>query len=208
MLNKKKCNSCKERINSNYEFCPHCGNPIKNSRKEWGLLGKDDVSEDNDSPNFLGGLGGNFIGKMIGNAMNMIEREMKKGIKEFENPRSRVKLIINGKEIDMNNRKKVKNQKVIKDLSKEKLEKFATLPKQEAKTSIRRLSDKLICEIELPGVKSIEDISVINLESSIEIKALAKDKVYIKRIPMKLPIINYSLTKGKLILELLEQNCD
>ena len=57
----------------------------------------------------------------------------------------------------------------------------------------------------MPGVKSIKDVSVIQLENSIEIKALAKNKVFYKIIPINLPIKNYNFAKQKLVLELDEK---
>jgi len=80
--------------------------------------------------------------------------------------------------------------------------KFAGLPKKEPETNIRRLSNKVIYEVNLPGVKSVKDVSIAQFENSIEIKALAKDKVFSKIIPINLPIRNYNLSKGKLTLEL------
>jgi len=59
-----------------------------------------------------------------------------------------------------------------------------------------------VYEIKMPGVKSPEDISIIQLENSIEIKALANKKVFYKIIPINLPIRNYNLSKGILTLEL------
>ena len=88
------------------------------------------------------------------------------------------------------------------NLSQEKLQKIASLPKEEPLTNIRRFSNKVIYEIDMPGVNSIKDVSVIRLENSIEIKAFSKNKVYFKRIPINLPITNYGLSKGRLVLEL------
>ena len=64
------------------------------------------------------------------------------------------------------------------------------------------MSNKVIYEIELPGVKSTEDVSIIKLENSIEIKAVTKDKSYFKLLPIKLPISGYKVADEKLILEL------
>jgi len=86
--------------------------------------------------------------------------------------------------------------------TKEKIKKFTSLKREEPKTNIRRLSDKMIYEIEMPGVKSLEDVSIIRLENSIEIKAISKSKAYSKIIPLNLPITNYDLSEGKLVLEL------
>ncbi len=86
--------------------------------------------------------------------------------------------------------------------TKEKIKKFANLKKEEPKTEIRRLSNKVIYEIEMPGVKTMEDVSILKLESGIEIKAVSKEKAYIKTIQINLPIEKYNLSEGKLILEL------
>ncbi len=97
--------------------------------------------------------------------------------------------------------------KKIKDLPQTSPKKFAGLPKKEPETNIRRLSNKIVYEIKMPDVKSIEDVSITQLESSIEIKALATPKrkkkyVYSKIIPVNLPIKKYNLLKEKLVLEL------
>ncbi len=86
--------------------------------------------------------------------------------------------------------------------TKERIKKFTSLKKEEPQTNIRRLSNKVIYELEMPGVKSIDDISIIKLENSIEIKAVSKNKAYVKIIPINLPITDYGLSEGKLILEL------
>lgn len=125
--------------------------------------------------------------------------------------RTNVRLMINGREIPINN---IESEQIIEkparkkiekipsaNFSKDKLKKLSSLPKQEPTTNIRRLSNKVIYEMDMPKVDSIEDISIINLENNIEIKALAEDRVFFKIIP-RLPITNYGLEKGKLILEL------
>ena len=122
-------------------------------------------------------------------------------------------LIINGKRINPQNisvkRISPKKQTEIPKtqieypvFSKQQKEKFSKLLREEPLTSIRRLSDKIIYEIELPKVNSIKDISINKLEQSTEIRALAKNKAYFKILQISLPIINYFLEKEKLILEL------
>lgn len=87
-------------------------------------------------------------------------------------------------------------------LSKKELENLSKLPRKEPETKVRRLTNKIIYEINLPGVKSLKDIIVNKLENSIEIKAISKDRAYFKLIPISLPIKRYYLTEGVLILEL------
>lgn len=91
------------------------------------------------------------------------------------------------------------------EISEEKRKKLASLPRQEAESKVRRLSGKVIYEIDLPEVKSIGDVVVNQLENSIEVKAFSKDKAYFKFLPVNLPLVDYKLSKGKLILELGEK---
>ena len=210
----KKCRNCGERIRDNNRFCPNCGIPLKkNNPEEWGMLGREDLEEEDFfSDSFFRGFGGNMFNKMLGSAMKMLENEMKKEMERSSpQPRTNIRLMINGKEIDLNQAKKHAEAKKTKksnaeNFSKENLKKFSELPRKEPKTNIRRLSDRVIYEIEMPGVKSIKDVSVNQLENSIEIKAVAKDNSYFKLIPINLPVLDYELSEEKLVLELEAKN--
>ncbi|MCK5149624.1 hypothetical protein KAJ87_01715 [Candidatus Pacearchaeota archaeon] len=212
MFKKNTCGKCGKKISDSYEFCPHCGNSQGNNSENWGLLGKDDNNSktDNFSGNIFGGMGGNFLGKMINNAMKMIEKEMQREMNQQKNmqPRTNMRLMINGKEINLNQNsnnkiKQIKLKEISqKDLPQNNLKNFSKLQREEPLTNIRRFSEKVIYEINIPGVNSLGDISITKLESSIEIKALAKTKAYSKIIPLTLPITDYNLSKGKLTLEL------
>lgn len=90
-------------------------------------------------------------------------------------------------------------------LTEDEKERYSKLPRKEPVTKVRRFSDKIVYEISLPGLKNKEDIIINKLQNSIEIKALAKDKVYFKLIPISLPVKNYKVEKEKLILELKSQ---
>lgn len=100
---------------------------------------------------------------------------------------------------------KDRKTKIKQPISEEKAKELAKLPRQEAESKVRRLSGKVIYEIELPGVKNIKDVIVNQLENSIEVKAFAKDKAYFKFLPVSLPLLNYKLEDNKLILELGEK---
>ena len=213
MFGKRECKSCGERINSKYNFCPHCGNVSgkKAKREDFGMLGQDDFMNDfsNMQNSIFGGMNAGVMGKMLENAMKMLEKEMRKemGGKNIGNEKN-YELFINGKKINLNlsptgNAKKQKNQNMAElQLPKGDLKDFSSLSKKEPKTDVRRFSDKVVYEVNMPGVKSESDISINNLENSIEIKAIAKGKAYKKVIPVSLPITNYNFSKGKLILEL------
>ena len=64
------------------------------------------------------------------------------------------------------------------------------------------MGDKIQYEIEIKDVNSIKDISIIKLESSIEIKAIGEKNAYLKNIPINLPLKKYTLLNGILTLEI------
>ncbi|MBU2104392.1 MAG: zinc ribbon domain-containing protein [Nanoarchaeota archaeon] len=215
MFKKKLCNNCGKKANQDYDFCPHCGSPV--SKKEnWGMIGKDDFTpfdEDIKLPMGMGTLfnslmknldkqfknldkeiGGNGVDvKKSGISINIStsgDYPPKIKIKQFGGTPETQKIV-----------KEIKNVSM-KNLSQEKLKKISKLPKKEPATEMRRLSNRVVYEISIPGVKSIDNISIIRLESSIEIKAIGDKLVYSKIIPINLPIRDYRFSDGKLILEL------
>jgi RNA polymerase subunit RPABC4/transcription elongation factor Spt4 len=101
-------------------------------------------------------------------------------------------------------REKPVQQKFLKEtaLSEKEQEKISRLPRKEPETRVRRLTNKIVYEIDLPGVTNVKDVIINRLENSIEVKAFAKDKAYFKLIPLSLPIERYHLKEGKLVLEL------
>ncbi len=218
MFKKKKCRNCGKKIKESYNFCPYCRIQIKDfikDKKDWGILGKNDFQyEEMKLP-----MGFNTL-------LNTVLKNLNKKFNEFEDvknkskkseakkggigisiytsgnkpPKIKVKSFGNLPKFE-EKEKQIKKEEEIK-LPVSNSKKFAGLPKKEPKTNMRRFADKIIYEINLPGVKSTKDISIIQLESSIEIKALAKNKVYYKIIPISLPVKNYNLSKEKLILEI------
>lgn len=204
MFKKKNCKKCGEKVNNNHNFCPSCGSRINSNNNDWGMLGKNDRVENNSMPPMMGG---GMLNKMVGNMMKMLEKEMQKGMKETNNPKTNFRLMINGKEIPMNQipqKKEFKKEKTIKtnSFSTENLKKFSSLPREEPKTELKRFADKIIYEVSIPEVKSLDDVSITSLENSMEIKAIGKTKAYYKIVSINFPIISQNLDKGKLILEL------
>ncbi len=217
MLRKKECKKCGKKVSGKDQFCSNCGFKLNSNAKEdsqeWGMLGQEDdyVREMNPFENLLGNINSKVVGKMIGTAIKMIEKEIQKEVNEQKKmPQAKIRLSINGKEIELNedSRKSEKGSclEIPHNLSEEGIKKISKLPKEEPLTNIRRLSNKVIYEIKMPQVKSFEDISIIPLENSIEVKGVGKNKAYSKLIPLNLPIVGCNLSKGKLILELEDKN--
>ncbi|MEK6926123.1 MAG: hypothetical protein AABW50_02490 [Nanoarchaeota archaeon] len=209
MFERKKCDSCGEKLSGKFDFCPYCGEDVrtKSNKDEWGMLGKNDFMQNSNmfESAMLGGFSGKMLNKMLSNAMKMLEKEMHKS--EAAIPKTNFELFINGRRISPESikmtRKEAKPQKQpINSFSENNLKKFAELPKLEPSTNIRRLANKVVYEIDVPGVEKTEDILINQLENSLEIKAIAKDKAYKKLIPIDLPLTKYKLLNEKLILEL------
>lgn len=201
---KRPCRKCGEKIKRSFNFCPNCGHVLKERNgDEWGMLGKNDIREEDFMNSFFEGFGGKMLNSMLGNAMKMFEKGMKN---VNQAPKSNFRLMINGKEVNFENPQRIVEKepnKIQKNIfTKEQLKKFSELSKEEPKTNLKRLGDKIIYEIEMPEIKSIKDILINRLENSIEIKAISEKKAYWKIIPINTQIINKNLLNGKLVLEL------
>ena len=74
---------------------------------------------------------------------------------------------------------------------------------EEPKTSVAKTASKVVVSLELPGVKSPEDIEVSELESSVEVKALAHDRAYFKILtkPRQFRLSKKSFQNGVLQME-------
>jgi hypothetical protein len=215
MFKKKECNKCKKKMNETYDFCPYCGSSSnENSKEDWGMLGKNDLLPSNNEIKLPMGL--KFL---VNTLMKNLNGQLENLEKENRNPNTikkggiSINISTSGNRLPAIRINPSKNNPKFKQVVKEEiqmptsfseknLKKFSNLPREEPLTNVRRLSDKVIYEINLPEVKSIEEVSITKLENSIEVKAISKDKAYFKLIPINLPLRNYNLSEGKLVLEL------
>lgn len=204
----KKCRNCNERVSRKFEFCPYCGNSLS-KKEDYGMLG----NNDNINMNPEGIFGSPMFNKIFSSAIKMLEKELTKEMKEIDSmskPKNMLhtnfELYINGKKIDLGNPVKILPQKhiakqKISSPSQEIIEKSKMLPRKEAKTELKRYGNSITYELEVPGVKSLEQVLVTKLEASFEIKAFAENCVYIKNLPIKLTLVKYYLKNGILSLE-------
>lgn len=222
MFNKKRCKKCGKTVNKGDSFCANCGMALKSfeNEEDWGMLGKNDfLLPEGNMPGFnmifnslMKDFGKPIFSELEKNMKRNLEKtpnQMKRGISisisTSGNSPPKIKINdLNGKPLNQITEKipKEKREKILSVLSEEQTKKFLSFPQEEPLTRIRRLSNKVIYEIDLPGVKSLKDISIMQLEKSIELKALSKNKSYKKLISIDFPIQKYKLSKEKLILEL------
>jgi HSP20 family molecular chaperone IbpA len=222
MFKKRICQKCGRKIEEKYSFCPYCGDRINTgiNNDDWGMLGKNDFMPSANEiklpigfnaifNSVMKNLTKEFNEQLSRNSFQGEEKQPKKvkkdgisiSISTFGDGPPKIKVTQLGEKPRLEVQEQKEKLKP-NTFTKEKIKKLASLEREEPQTNIRRLSNRVVYEIEMPGVKSLDDISIIKLENSIEIKALSKNKAYVKIIPINLPITNYNLSEGKLILEL------
>ena len=222
---KIKCVRCGKKIEKKFDFCPYCGYSLKENGKDEFKDFTREFEKAMKMPFFVKFPFRQIVKqleKQIDSQMRIIDKDIEKqkidpsmmkripisgiNIKISSGGEPRVIRIGNlGKLEAIEHGKKPSSKGIIekkgKSLEKIKVARFAKLEKTEPKTKVRRLTDRVVYEISVPGVKSVKDVAIIRLENSIEIKALAKDKAYFKLIPISLPIKDYTIKDEKLIIE-------
>lgn len=218
---RKKCKRCNSAVSKSFEFCPRCGQNLRGNKKfdkkDYGMLGKDDEF-DNMFQEPMPGFGNSMLNKMLAKATRMLEKEIENmhKLESKNNPRIRSRrnfqLYINGKRVnipEMENMQTIpqnikaspNNRAKFPIPSEETIKKAAGLPRKEAQTSLKRLANKIIYELDAPGVRSISKILINKTEDGIEVRIFTRNAVLCKNIAIKLPLIAYYLKKQKLFLE-------
>jgi hypothetical protein len=90
---------------------------------------------------------------------------------------------------------------ILPKVGKNILEKSKRFIKLEPETLVRRLSDKVIYELKVPGIKSPQNIDITKIEEGYEIKAFSNKEVFIKKLVLGLPLVNYSVENENLVLD-------
>lgn len=209
---KKKCHSCKEKVDRKFLYCPWCGVPLKDKRtvqEDYGMIGNNDEVELQQAVNDLK-LPFGFNG-IVNSLMKQIEKEMAnmdntagpkpKGFKIQISTGMPKMQAMNPQPVDQT--KRVSSVEAFNErVSEEEQERRVKLKQVPAKSTIRRLPEGLIYEIETPGVTAKKDITLTKLEQSLELKAYTKDKCYVKKLPSKVEILGMAIKGDKIFLRL------
>lgn len=196
----KKCRGCAKKVDRKFSYCPHCGASLKAaSEEDFGMLGSSDkgqVEEELKLPfgieKIMGGLV-KQLEKQLGN-MDVDERTgMPKGFKIQ---------VARGPMGPQVVQRKAEERKDIVVVSEKEAERRAGLEKVDAESRVKRLGDVIIYEIEAPGIATKDDVVVTKLETGIEIRAYAKDKCYVKIVPLKVEVLGMRIDREKVCVEM------
>jgi HSP20 family molecular chaperone IbpA len=211
-----QCPICGTKIEKEWSFCPRCGARISGDffeeimghmRKELAEMSKLLDVKDKDIEAFdLSPWFKNLDKKKViltnpkgsGFSIKIVQsggKEPEVSVRTFGDvDKNKLKKEMNGMEWGPEGKPESRGQKVVIRES---------MKTEEPKTSVARSSSKVIVSMEMPGVKSDKDIEVSELESSIEVKALAGDKAYFKILtkPAQFRLSRKNFEKGTLHME-------
>jgi hypothetical protein len=145
---KRKCPGCANKIERKFSFCPWCGHSLKTKKEneEFGLIGRtDNVDKKIQNQNMpLSGLPFG-LEKMVGPLIKQLERELSNMDKENNRPQGFNIRIQTGfpNELRIHEKQK-KEEKIVPKISDEEAKRRQNLPKKEAESKVKRLSDKII----------------------------------------------------------------
>lgn len=206
---------CGQEIKKNWKFCPVCGrklkkfflkfpsfgNLFKNIEKQF--LRMDEVFSSDDwfkFPDLKELKQMRQIPKIKGGGVSVSITNV--GGK----PTMKVKTFGDFKKIEPGIKKSMGvEEKEVKEIGTKKIKK-RKVPKitEEPKSEMKRLGNILHIKINLPKVRSLEDIDIIKLAESIEIRAYAGDKAYFKllKVPRETKLIGKKFDKNTLEIQL------
>ncbi|HDJ96608.1 MAG TPA: zinc ribbon domain-containing protein [Candidatus Aenigmarchaeota archaeon] len=189
---RKTCPRCGRKVKSDFKFCPYCGEDLSRGYHKSLFEEVERDFEEIDKLFDISKFG--FPVRSGGVSITIHSGEGE--------PRIEVKTFGDYKRFEPHIKKKLG----IKDHGIKEIERKVKKPKvtEEPKTEIKKVDGGELITVNLPGVKSIDDVEIRKLEQSIEIKAFCNGKVYFTLIPIKpnSKIVERRFEKGILTLQL------
>jgi len=225
----EKCAKCGKRIRKSYEFCPFCGwDSTRKEEEGYGFLGTKDFEGMDVKMPFGLNMFLKPLMKELNKQMVELDKEVRREkVEDKKQGRANVSPNVSPNtnfsiSIGMPGQKPIhisssgnkagfgiqqpqnvpRKQMILPKIADNVLEKIKKLPRKEPNTGVRRLADRIVYEIDLPGVKSVKNVNVSNLEIGIEIKAFTDKEVFVKTLELKLPLLNYYFEEERLVLEM------
>lgn len=197
---KKKCRGCGEKVERKFNYCPWCGASLK-VKTDLGMLGDSDEGQVQEELKLPFGMD-----RIVGGLVKQLEKQL--GNMDMNNANGgampkgfkiQIGMPTKGQAIQQKAPIKKRNEVVV---SKEEGDRRAKLKKVEAKSRMRRLGDVIVYELETPNVRGNEDVVINELETGLEIRVYARDKCYVKVIPLKVEVLRFRVDKEKVLVEM------
>src|SRR3989344_2783600 len=181
---------------------------MQKEKENFGLLGRNDSIDgeiENQSPFANMGFTDKMFNSIFNTLVKNLDKQMRNQMRNFEeDPHAEVKAFPNGIKIKISGPMPVQKKKPSnvfhRSIDEAQIKKMNSLPRAKAKTSVKRLGNKLVYELNTPGIASTEDVFVSKLESGYEIKVIGNKKVYVNNFPINLPLRKYSVEQDKLLI--------
>ncbi len=180
----KKCKNCNIKTEKIWVFCPNCASPLKEEGNRKGIFQK--------------------VDKEFRQIDRLFDLQNHKLIMKDPLKSRGVSITITA---DNTSPPKIDVQTYGNQRHHHHHEKPVRIPKttEEPDAKIQKTQNKQIITLNLPDVKSLEDIEIKQLQQSIEIKAFAGDKAYFKLIPIPSnAMVNNEFKNGVLKIEVMK----
>ncbi len=196
----KKCPGCAKNIKKDFNYCPHCGASFKAGAEKdnFGMLGRDDSGREIQQELRLP-FG---MGKIVNSLVKQLEQEMNGKMSSDGSKGFKIKIAMGQPQMKQVVRREPMKIESVPEVSEKEIERRAGLPTVEVESKIRRLADRIIYEIDAPGVQGKKDVVVVKLASGLEIQGYSNDTCYVKFIPLTIEIMGYHVENGKIFVEL------
>ena len=197
---KRKCPSCAEKVERKFNFCPYCGESFKAraEKSDFGMLGRDDSGGGmRVEPKLPFGME-----KIMSSLVKQLEKSMGDMNVEGMPKGVRINVVRGNPQMRQVVQEAPKKKVEVVKISDEESERRMGLKKVEAESKVRRLADRIVYEIDAPGVVRKDDVVVTELATGLEIRAYSGDKCYVKFNPLKVELISYSVRSEKVFVEI------
>jgi len=196
MFRKKQkltCPYCGREVKEEWAFCPYCGSPLREI-SPFDAFEKL-IEKEFEKFDKMFGIGFPRL-KLTPGFSGISITVTSTGAK----PKVEVKTYGDFKKLEPEIKKRIGVEQGVKEIAVEEAPPKVT---EEPEAKVKHLGLKDVVEIDLPGVKSLEDIQIKELEQSIEVKARAGDKLYFKLLPISPGrSLRKKFSDGKLVLEI------
>jgi len=171
---------------------------MRSEKSDFGMLGRNDsgggMKVEQKLPFGMEKIMGSLVKQLEKSMGNMNIEGMPKGI--------RINVVRGNPQVKQVVQKESREKVEIPNVSAEETERRLGLRKVKAESRVRRLADRIIYEIDAPGVQEKKDVAVTELATGLEIRAYSGDKCYVKFIPLKVELISYSVRSDKVFVEI------